>query len=165
MNLRDQLLKAGVISQKQAKQAKQEERQRKKKTDARSLAQSEQEAIKGVIEERAEAKRKRDLQLNERIKEELRLHEMVCQIGHIMYDNDLRTRGRAEPYYFVAQGDPHIYSIRVTEEQAKELEFGRLGITRMPGDEGQFCLLPKTDCLKIKELDAQFLVCLHEPIS
>src|SRR5687768_10535955 len=102
MSLRDQLLKAGLASEKQAKRADRaarEEKKRKRKTaKAEALPADEvQEKIKQELAERKE----RDRQLNLSREADRRAKEALIQAKEYVYAHDQREWRADQPYYFL----------------------------------------------------------------
>jgi len=151
-SLRDQLLKKGVVSKEQAKQAESQakaknyQRQKSKKpTEDKSAAQQ------AHAEEVARAK-----ELNRQIeleRERKAQYAQVKQLIEVSYVND----PAAEIIYHFVHGK-WVKHLRGTLSQIKQLANGQLAITLL---EEQYYLVPTPIALKILERFPENLICLH----
>ncbi|MBF0441473.1 MAG: DUF2058 family protein [Oligoflexales bacterium] len=166
MNLRDQLLKAGLVSKKQAKKAENTARvENRKKTKAMKNIDSpeelESEAIKKYKAEIEERKIK-DKELNAQIERERKEREKVYRAKEIIIMRDQRDSWNADIVYrFVVDGD-QIHSIVVTESQQQQLAEGTMGIARIiTKNDEEYYLLSLDDCRLVNSLKEGLVVCLH----
>lgn len=120
----DQLLKAGLVSKKQAKKAKREKhlsRKQKNNTGASEISTKAQEELA------AQAKRSRELDL--RRNEENRKREQKAQVKQLIEKNRQDQDDRGEAYHFVE--GKKIQRIFVSEEMADKLSRGQLAIVKL----------------------------------
>lgn len=160
MNLRDQLLKAGVVSKKQARKAKNAAKKEKKDREKKKRQGIEvKDEVKEDIERKQAEAKERDRQLNKDIEQERARRAALGQITDIISSHDLKERKGNIDYWF-AEGKM-IYRIEVTQEQQKSLAKGNMGIVKggLLGD--RFHLLSWEHCLKLKNLDETLIACLH----
>ena len=113
MSLKDQMLKAGLVSQKQATKAS------KKKKKSRTLANE----IKADVAAKREAECARSKALNEAQQAEKREREVIAQINQLITLNHITYRGD-EKYNFVH--DNKIKTLYVTDAIRRSLLNGQL---------------------------------------
>jgi hypothetical protein len=138
MSLRDELMKAGLVSAERAKQLEADTRkqgyQRKK---GQALA-AEDAARQAEIRQRAEAeaahKRDRDRRLNEEREAEKRRREQHARARQLI-DAHRLNEPDAEIRYHFPEGR-YLRGVRVTSAQRQALATGRMAIVR--GDRHQF---------------------------
>lgn len=149
--LRDQLLKAGLVSKKQAKKAKLEQhRNRKQKKEDPTAAISD----KAREEQAAQARRNREL--NQQRAEEKRQLEQKAQVKQLIEDNRLEQDERGERYNFVEKNQ--IKRIYVSEEMAEQLSHGKLAIVKL-GD--SYEVVPAKVARQIAGRDKEAVVAFH----
>ena len=158
MNLRDQLLKAGLASKKQARKASNDARLAKKKNKGGV------DQITREIEEKKELQRKRDRELNRQKELEKQKLENTYRARQIMLRNNELVSGGSQfdtiLYYFIVNSTK-IHSIRVTDQQQTQLEFGSMGVVRLDPTSTDYCLLSEANCKRIYDIDPELVVCLH----
>lgn len=163
-SLREQLLKAGLVSEEQVKKdetnkrkqthkvkknkklAKQENQKQRAEQAQKAQQQTEQRDRDRVLNLQRDAKQKRRDEL-------ARIRQLISQ--HRQNDADAEL-----PYNF--QSGKVVRKVRVTAQQQKQLGAGRLGIIRNPQDEFDFVLLPRDAVLKISAIEARSLVLLYD---
>ncbi|MCP5419752.1 MAG: DUF2058 domain-containing protein [Gammaproteobacteria bacterium] len=164
MSLRDQLLKAGLVTQDKARQIeadarKQAHRAKKDKTvGAAEAARQAQE--RRHQEQAAERKRERDRQLNREREQEKQRREEQARIRQLIESQRLNDPGAELAYNFLADGR-FIRRVRVTSQQQNQLAAGRIGIARNTDDEYDFPLLPRETAMKLTAIDPTLILVLH----
>jgi uncharacterized protein YaiL (DUF2058 family) len=146
--LQAQLLKAGLVSKKQVSQVKQEQYQNRKQKEPVKAAVS-------MAEHAAAAQRSREL--NHKLAEEKRQHELQAQVKQLIETNQLKRDGRGSPYYFAVQGK--IDRICVAEDMAEQLSRGLLAIVRC---KDSVEVVPAKAARQIAERDPAAVLVLHE---
>lgn len=164
MSLRDQLLKQGLATKKQARKADQEARQAKKKNKKKKKKKTDQDVeardeISVAIEQKQQEQRERDRRLNQEIEEKRRAAEQQARIKEIIITHDLREQRADVPYYFI-EDSRYIRCFQVTEHQLNKLAKGQLGIVTLKDEE--YYLLDRDDCEKVREAREELILCLHE---
>ena len=155
---RDQLLKAGLATKKQAKAAAHEEnlarRQRRKESDGESdVPTPEQIAAQKAIEE----KRERDRQLNLEREAEQKAQALHAQSDDLIKQHALRnTKGNVD-YKFADEGK--VKSLLVSSEIQVQLRDGVIGIVWGPAG---YHLVPRAAAEKIEERTPARLVLLND---
>jgi len=163
-SLREQLLKAGLVSEEQVKQSETSKRKQKFRGQKdRKLAQEQAAKRRAEQEKRAQeeaTKRVRDRQLNQQRDAKQKRREDLARIRQLLGKHRKNDPNAELPYNF--QSGKVIRKVRVTEQQQKQLGAGRLGIIRNPQDEFDFVLLPREIALKIGAIEQRALVVLYD---
>ena len=151
--LQDQLLKAGLVSKKQAGKIKHEQYQKRKKTSGKSGTDQVRS------EQTVQAERKqRNQELNQQRQEKQRRHEQQAQIKQLIDKNRMeQDEKNGSPYHFAVQ--KQIRRIFVAEEMADQLSRGRLAIVRF---QDSFEVVPAKIARQIAKRDQEAVVILHE---
>jgi uncharacterized protein YaiL (DUF2058 family) len=152
-SLKDQLLNAGLIDKKKAKQLKQELRKEAKvRKKGQVPLDDNKEQVKRNLVEKAE----RDRQLNKQQQEVVERKAIQAQISQLITMNRIKREGGDIAYQFT--DGTRIKKIYVTEQLQKDLVNGRLAIAKL-GNE--FELLPSSAAEKIRQRDPQVIVLLN----
>jgi len=148
----DQLLKAGLVSKKQAKKANREKYLSRKKNKGNNSS-----AVSDKAREEQAAQAKRNRELNRQRSEEKRQREQRAQIKQLIENNRQELDDRGEPYYFTEQNT--INRIFVSEDMAEQLSNGYLAIIKL-GD--SYEVVPAKVARQIASRDKEKLVAFHE---
>ena len=170
MDLKEQLLKAGLVSQKQARQAAHRDRVVRKQ-DGGESAQREAETRAEEARRQKEADRVRDQEIArqqaaKQAERELALKEQAHRQSAI--DAALRE-GRIEnwngnrTYYFV--DGTRIESLQVSETAANLMQDGRAAIVRSGDPRAPYMLINSAGAVRLKEADAGRIVTFHGDAS
>ena len=150
-SLQDQLLQAGLATEKQAKQPKAgkgPKQQQKKGQRGPELSDSAKAAQQAMAE-----KAERDRELNERRKQKAERKALRAQVKQLIDDNRLH-RGEAElGYHFEDNGK--VRKLYVTPGQQQQLARGQLDIVRF---DGCYDLVPAEVARRIAERDAACVI-------
>lgn len=153
-SLQDQLLKAGLVTEKAVKQ-----HQRSKKKAVRQLPKGqvvEDEAkrlAREALEERARLDRERNLELQKAAQQ----RALMAQIRQLLETNRIDRRGGDLAYQFV--DDRKVKKILVRAAQHEQLCRGQIGIARLDDD---YVLIPAAIAAKIRERDEGAVLVLHQ---
>lgn len=157
-SLRDQLLKAGLVTEKQVQDAERAARRtqpRKPPKRAGATAPAPSAA------ERARAeKAERDRELNRRKAEKAEAKARAAQIRQIIDQHRVPAADDGDPFHF--QDGTHIKRIYVTDEQRRKIVDGSLVIARYGKG---FALVPPPIAEKIRERDPAAVVNLETATS
>ena len=152
-SLKDQLLNAGLIDNKKAKQLKQELRKEAKvRQKGQTPLDDNKEQVKRNLVEKAE----RDRQLNKQQQEVVERKAIQAQISQLIKMNRIKRESGDIAYQFT--DGTRIKKIYVTEQLQNDLVNGRLAIAKL-GNE--FELLPSSAAEKIRQRDPQVIVLLN----
>jgi uncharacterized protein len=150
-SLQDQLLKAGLVAEKQVKdfnkdRKKQEKFQRKHRIDVvdETKVQAQQ-----ALQEKAE----RDRLLNQQRNEEAQHKAIIAQIKQLIATSRVPRDGAQLPYNF--KDGTVIKKISVTETILNQLSNGWLAIVKF---DGKYEVVPKAVAEKIRLRDAAYVI-------
>ncbi|HIJ78916.1 MAG: DUF2058 domain-containing protein [Desulfobulbaceae bacterium] len=150
--LKDQLLKAGLVSKKQAKKVEHEKRISRQQNQGKVQApQSNQ-----VREEQA-AHARRNQELTRQRAEEARRKEQKAQVKQLIESNRLALDGRGEAYFFADQNK--VKRLFVAEEMAEQLSRGQLAIVRLGNG---YEVVPAKVAHQIANRDPEAVVAFHQ---
>ena len=162
MSLRDQLLKAGLVTREQAEKV--ESNTRKKAHQAnkdKTLAKAEaarKAAEQRRLEAEAQRKRERDQQLNRQREEKKKRKEIRMRARQLIDSNRLNEPDAEIRYNFSADGRT-IKSMWVTEKQQKRIACGLIGIAGTKAHD--FALIPRDAALKLQEFYPEAVLLLY----
>ncbi len=185
-SLRDQLLAAGLVSEKQARQAAQQEQQRQFRNRAklpppeksqatnhgkrpgqhspvqpRGTGQPQQPPTPKVHAQQAQAaKVARDQELNRRREDKAQRRARIAQIEQIIEQNRV-ARLETEDYYSFIDGKK-IRRMSVDAQRREQLTRGELMIVRY---KGHYAVVPAAIAERIRERDANMVVALVQPTN
>jgi uncharacterized protein YaiL (DUF2058 family) len=167
MSLKDQLVKAGLVSEQQARQSAHTER-KKRKEPGGAEDRVAAEARRQVVEREREAQRARDRELARGRQKELarRQEEAAARDSrHAQIEAAIRL-GRIESwagtrtYYF--QVGSHLESLSVNDDAAKRLQEGRAAIVRTGDLRQPYMLLHSAQAMVVRQIESGRVVVLHE---
>lgn len=169
MSLRDQLLKAGLVSADKAKKAdtearKQSHQQKKNKGLAAEDAARKAEEQRQRDEEAAQ-KRERDRQLNREREAEKQRRAELARVRQLLAAHRQNEPKAEIQYNFLAPDKRFIRYVRVTPPQQKQLARGQLGIVSNDENEFDFVLVSRDTVLAIAAAHPERVLLLHEPSS
>ncbi|HCB14302.1 MAG TPA: DUF2058 domain-containing protein [Gammaproteobacteria bacterium] len=165
MSLRDELLKAGLVSADKAKKqdsdTRKQDHQRKKSKTLVMEEAARQEEVRRQAAAEAARKRERDRQLNLEREAEKHRRELAARARQLI-DSHRLNESDAEVLYNFLDSDGHwIRAIRVTPAQCKGLAMGQLSIVRGDRHEFDFALIPREIAIKLDEFAAERVLVLH----
>lgn len=146
-SLRDQLLKAGLVSEQQVKQA---EKQSRKQPRTRKPASSPEQQRAAQAQA---AKAARDRELNRRNAEKAEAKARAAQVRQLVEQHRLPSGEDGEPYHF--QDGKHIKRVYVDAEQRAKLVAGEIVIARYGKG---FALLPRSAADRVRERDPHAVI-------
>lgn len=158
VSLRDQLLKAGLVNEKQAKQA---ERQKKKQHRMVQKGQAEADLTAQQAAARAQAeKTQKDQELNRQQQEKAERKALVAQVKQLIESCRLPKLDTDDYYNFVDQ--KKVKRIAVNDLMRNKLSSGSLAIVSHGGG---YEIIPRDAALKIQERDVRRIVLLNTQTS
>ena len=159
---REQLLKAGLATKKQAKAVAHEEnvgrRKRRKKNKGAAVVESEVSADLQAAQAAAEEKRLRDKALNEEREANRKAEALRAEVDDLVAKNRKKDTKRDIAYQFV--DGKKIKRVFVTEPVRLALANGDTGIVDAKGN---YALVSRDIALKVEERCPERLVWLNEP--
>ena len=158
--LQDQLLKAGLVSKKQAGKAKHNQYISHKKKKSKRNRQNEEKngsEISRQARQEQDALAKRNRELNRQRAEKKQQKEQQTQIRQLIKKNRLKRDENGEPYYFAVE--KLINRIFVSEEMADQLCNGQLAVVRLANN---FEIVPGKVAEQIAALAPEAVVAFHK---
>ncbi len=153
----EQLLKAGIVSEQQVKQAQQDKKQKRKQQPKGKKNKQPSEAELKARKAREE-KAQRDRELNQRKQQQARAKAISAEIDQLIRDNLITRNEKCEIVYnFEHQGK--VKSIYVDSDMRQKIIGGKLGIARI---EGRYELVPLSVAEKIRDRNEKRVVILEE---
>lgn len=157
MSLRDQLMQAGLISEKQARQAnKQKHEQRRQQARGQPPPVDEQ---KLAAQRALQAKVDRDAELNRQLREKVEAKMRRAEIRQLIGLHRLAKPAGDEYEYYNFIDGRKIKRLPITPEQRKRLVSGDLEIARF---EGRYDLVPKAIAQRLREKDPRAVIARGE---
>jgi uncharacterized protein YaiL (DUF2058 family) len=156
MSLQDQLLKAGLVDEKQAHKIKKNRNKQVKKQQKNKIATTD-EAKQAAQQAQAE-QAQRDRQLNQQRKAEAERKALGAQVRQLVEMNR-QPRDEGDIDYSFTDGTL-IKRIAVTADQLKQLGCGRLSIIKLAG---QYELIPTLVATRIQQRDPHTRILSNQP--
>ncbi|MGE8067981.1 DUF2058 domain-containing protein [Pseudomonas sp. NPDC089569] len=151
ISLRDQLLKAGLVNQKQAKQVS-KDKQKQQRLAHKGQIQLDDSQQRAAQEAQAE-KVKRDQELNRQQQEKAEAKARTAQIKQLIEATRLPKLNTEDYYNFV--DDKKVKRLSVNALMRNKLSNGSLAIVHHAGG---YEVIPREAALKIQERDPQRIV-------
>ena len=158
ISLRDQLLKAGLVNEKQAKQAG-KEKQKQQRLAHKGQIELDDTQQRLAAEAKAE-KIKRDQELNRQQQEKAEQKARAAQIKQLIEVSRLPKLNTEDYYNFV--DDKKVKRLSVNTLMRNKLSNGSLAIVHHGGG---YEVIPREAALKIQERDPQRIVLLNTQVE
>lgn len=162
-SLRDQLLKKGITTKKQAKAAERESRDRQAAERKKRKQGEAAETVDAVVVAAASARREkaaRDRALNRQREAERAAKERAAQVRDLIASHRIQHAEGSVTHSF-ADGK-RVRSIQVTEEIHRKIAHGALGIASL---DGKYWVVPGAVAEKILDRSPEAVVVLHDPVG
>lgn len=157
-SLQEQLLKAGIVDKKKAKQVEQEKR---KKAKQANKGQPQKDEAKELAKQALAEKSTRDRELNCQKEQAAERKAIAAQIKQLIEVNRI-DRSNGESSYQFTDGKK-IKKIYVTEQQHNLLSKGSIAIVRLISYQNdQYELVPAGVANKIKQRDETIVIVQNE---
>jgi uncharacterized protein YaiL (DUF2058 family) len=154
MSLRDQLLKAGLVNEKQAKQAV---KQKQKQSRMEHRGQTEKDRSQELAVQQAQAEKlAKDQELNRAQEDKKRRKAEQAQIKQLIETSRLPKLTTEDYYNFV--DDKKVKRLSVNVMMRDKLSKGSLAIVRF---EGRYEVVPRATAERIQERDPKRVVLLN----
>lgn len=150
--LRDQLLKAGVVSEKQAKQAAKEKQKDLQRQHGQGKATAQEEEKRRLQKAQAE-KLERDRLLNQQRQEQAEKKAIAAQIRQLVEQNRQPKGDGDTPYNFADGGK--VKRLYLSDKVRERIAKGQLAIIRL---DKEYELVPPEIAEKIQARDANSVV-------
>jgi uncharacterized protein YaiL (DUF2058 family) len=156
LSLRDQLLKAGLVNEKQAKQAGKEKQKQQRLEQKGHIEKDESQKL--AAQQAMAEKAARDQELNRQQQQKVEQKARSAQIKQLIEVSRLPKLTGEDYYNFV--DDKKVKRLSVNALMRNKLSSGSLAIVRHAGG---YEVIPREAALKIQERDAQRVVLLNTP--
>lgn len=154
LSLRDQLLKAGLVNEKQAKQVG-KQKQKQQRLELKGQVEKDDSQREAALKARAE-KLARDQELNRQQQEKARQKALAAQVRQLIESSRLPRLEGDDYYNFV--DNKKVKRITVNPMLRDKLSRGTLAIVRL---EGKYELIPREAALKVQEREPQRIILLN----
>ncbi|CAI8993012.1 MULTISPECIES: DUF2058 domain-containing protein [Pseudomonas] len=154
ISLRDQLLKAGLVNQKQAKQVGKEKQKQQRLVHKGQIEQDDTQ--QRLAQEALAEKVKRDQELNRQQQEKAEAKARAAQVKQLIEVSRLPKLTTEDYYNFV--DDKKVKRLSVNALMRNKLSNGSLAIVHHAGG---YEVIPREAALKIQERDPQRIVQLN----
>ena len=148
LSLRDQLLKAGLVNEKQAKQAA-KQKQKQQRLEHKGQAEKDDSQREAALKAQAE-------KLTRQQQEKAQKKALAAQVRQLTEGTRLPRLDGDDYYNFV--DDKKVKRIAVNPMLRDKLSRGTLAIVRL---EGKYELIPREAALKVQEREPQRIVLLN----
>lgn len=167
MNLRDQFLKSGLITQKQANKLAAEKRKlehaaKKDPVLSQTLTLEKRQQNEAVAEE-FERQKQIDLELNRQRDQILEQRNRIYRARQIINSNTRNDRAAQELYFFAEQNC--VRKIFVTAWQREMLARGALGIVKPDETRDEFVVIPRETAKILLDICPEKVIVLHSLIE
>ena len=164
MSLRDELLRAGLVSKEKVTEVETSSRKRAhqiKKNKSLSAAEAKRQLeAKRQRQAAVEQQREQDRLLNLAREAEKKARALPAQIRQLIAEHRLNDPKAEIRYNFVA-GGRFVRAVRVTPQQQNQLAKGLIGIAVNDEDEYDFPLIPREAAEKLAQLCADKILLLY----
>lgn len=156
MSLRDQLLRAGVVSEDRAKKVEQERKKTKHQAyrdkDVKAKLEAEKKAQQDAILASEKAKKARSQESNQEVSLKQQRKALRVEARRIIDQKRVNVEKANDQFNFSSDGKKIRY-VSVTAEQRKQLGRGQLAICRNDRDGFDYPLIPKENALRLVEIE------------
>ncbi len=162
-NLRDKLLKAGVVDKKAKKKADHDARVQRAEQGGHKIAQDAEAQRKAVWEQQQAAQRERDQALEAARRAQREARERRDRVQQLIDYYGARPQRGPRRWYFMARSGA-IRAFSVSEEEGKRLERGQLAIVERGSDaeEGSaYAVIPAEVAREVWAVDDALLRCFN----
>lgn len=164
-NLRDKLLKAGIVDKKQKKRAEQDARQERKQKGGHVVTQGAEARRQEIYEQKLSEQRERDRILEEKRRIAREAREQHLRIQYMVEYYGMTPRRGPRRWYFMAR-NRKIRFLEVNDDDARRLEKGLLAIVERIGDlEGAYTVVPAEVADHIWKVDDNYVRFYNRDIS
>lgn len=158
LSLRDQLLKAGLVNEKQVKQATKQQ-QKQTRLEKKNQVEKDESLRQAALQAQAE-KAARDQELNRQQQEKAELKARAAQIKQLIEGTRLPKLTTDDYYNFV--DEKKVKRLAVNAMMRDKLSRGSLAIVRHGGG---YEVIPRDAALRIQERDPRRIVLLNTQVE
>ena len=162
MSLRDELLKAGLVSKKDVRRANRDKKKtRKQEQGSRRRKRAEQAEAEAARQAALEAERQERLACRQELDEAREEHERVNRIRQTILGNRLGAKGHT-PFWVRSPDGRHLHRMSVTDRIAFDLRCGHAAVAVLlePDREPEYYVISRRAALKLEEIAPEQVVFL-----
>ena len=156
MSLRDQLLKAGVVSEDRAKKAEQDKKKTKHKSyrdkEVKAKLDAEKKSQQDAVLASEKANKAKSQASNQEVNLKQQRKSLRVEARRILDQKRVNVDSATDQFNFSSDGKKIRY-VSVTAEQRKQLGNGSLAICRNDRDGFDYPLIPKENALRLMEIE------------
>lgn len=156
MSLRDQLLKAGVVSEDRAKKVEQDKKKTKHQAyrdkDVKAKLEAEKKAQQDAILASDKAQKAKAQESNQEVSLKQQRKALRVEARRIIDQKRVNVEKANDQFNFSSDGKKIRY-VSVTAEQRKQLGNGNLAICRNDRDGFDYPLIPKENAMRLVEIE------------
>lgn len=156
MSLRDQLLKAGVVSEDRAKKVEQEKKKVKHQAyrdkELKEQLAADKKSQQETIIAREKAEKEKSQTANQEVNKKQRNKALRSEVRRIIDQKRVNVSNATDRFNFSSDGKKVRY-VNVTAEQRQQLGRGQLAICRNDRDGFDYPLIPKENALRLIEIE------------
>lgn len=156
MSLRDQLLKAGVVSEDRAKKVEQDKKKTKHQAyrdkDVKAKLDAEKKAQQDAVLASDKAQKAKAQESNQEVSLKQQRKALRVEARRIIDQKRVNVEKANDQFNFSSDGKKIRY-VSVTAEQRKQLGNGNLAICRNDRDGFDYPLIPKENALRLVEIE------------
>ncbi len=157
-NLRDQLLKAGVIDKKKKQHADREAKTEQRRKGARTVAAEEKERAAAHERKREEQRREARARDQDRARERAG-HEALHRLRDLIQAGMVRQGLRGGRRFHFVTRHGRIPSLSISEELALQLERGAVAIVEIPLEKGEvFAVVERATAERVRESHPDYVL-------
>ncbi len=166
-SLKDQLLKAGLVSKKQVQQTeankKKQEHDSKKNNELAQKLNLEKENELKLLEEEKRKRQELDKELNKKRDELILQRETALRAVQTINSNSLNLRDAREKYFFAENN--FVRKVLVTPWQREMLARGKYAITKPHAETEEYIIVPLSTAKLLLDISPQKVIVLHSEIE
>lgn len=160
LSLREQLLKAGLVSEQQVQKAEREQKRQQYRAPRSRKAPPQQSAAQLAARRAAAEKAERDAELNRRRQEKAERRAKFAQIRQLVEQHQV-ARVETDDYYNFVDGT-RIRRVAVTPQLRRRLVSGELAIVR---NEGRYAFVPAGVADQVRERVERAVIHQNQPAT
>lgn len=155
-SLKDQLLKAGLVSEDKVKSVEKEQKKRShlahKDKQIRAEIDYEKKQTKQLIEASEQEKKLKAKEANQKVQQANNKKALRIEARRIIDEKRVNDKSALDTFNFSSDGKKIRY-VKVTEQQRKQLGTGELAICRNDRDGFDYPLLPRINAERLVEIE------------
>ena len=155
VDLREGLLKAGIVDKKTVRQAEHQQRVERKEK-GREVLDHEKQEKEAALEAQLEDRRRQDREREAKRQEETMEQDVAERLWEIAREGAVREGLFGNRRFHFVSRDGHLPFVEMSDDLSKRLEMGNAAIAELPGEEMEtFIIITRETAVRMKEIDAE----------